>query len=83
MGSNRFDRSEEEICKHLRENPDELLLLTFYFYNTCGLQLYPTGMFAIATLASLTLIIDRTQSQLNVLDWLDRTHDLIFESISR
>jgi tetratricopeptide (TPR) repeat protein len=45
-----------------------LLLLTFYFYNTNGIQLYPTGISAILTFVSSILIIDLTQSQLRI--WL-------------
>ena len=43
-----------------------LLLLTLYFYNTNGFQLCPTGIFAISTLISLTLILDLTQAQMRI-----------------
>jgi tetratricopeptide (TPR) repeat protein len=55
-----------------------LLLLTFYFYNTCGLQLYPTGISTIATLASLILIINRTQSKMKI--WLNPHHRIFLQS---
>jgi tetratricopeptide (TPR) repeat protein len=49
-----------------------LSILTFYFYNTCGLQLFPTILSAIATIISLTLMIDMTQSQMRI--WLNPQH---------
>jgi Flp pilus assembly protein TadD len=43
-----------------------LSVLTFYFYNTYGLQFNPTLISAFLTLVSLTLIIDLTQIQIRI-----------------
>ncbi|WP_310481574.1 tetratricopeptide repeat protein [Chamaesiphon sp. VAR_48_metabat_403] len=43
-----------------------LSILTFYFYNTCGIQLFPTVLSVILTFISLTLMIDLTQSQMRI-----------------
>ncbi|PSB51358.1 tetratricopeptide repeat protein [Chamaesiphon polymorphus] len=43
-----------------------LLVLTLYFYNVNGFQIYSTGIFALLTLISLIPIIDLTQSQLRI-----------------
>jgi tetratricopeptide (TPR) repeat protein len=44
-----------------------LLVLTFYFYNTYGLQLYPTGISTIAIFPSFTLMINLTQAQIRIM----------------
>jgi tetratricopeptide (TPR) repeat protein len=55
-----------------------LSILTFYFYNTCGLQVFPTIISAIVTIVNLTFMIDLTQSHMRI--WLNRQYCKLLQS---
>ena len=68
----------DSLAKIMTIAPIPLLLLTFYFYNTCGLQFYPTGVLTIATFVSLTLMINLTQAQIRI--WLNPQYRIFLQS---
>jgi tetratricopeptide (TPR) repeat protein len=43
-----------------------LLLLVFYFYNTCGFQIYPTGILLLATIPGLIFITEMTYTHTRI-----------------